>query len=432
MQLETCEAIAANLSGRLKRLIDANHLLADEESLSDLFPRLLDLAREVTDSESASLMLYHPEDNVLRFAAVRNEAGDDEMAVILRETVALKLGEGIAGWVGQNRKPVIVQDAMKDARFFKQADKKTGFVTRTLLCVPLTHNEELLGVLTALNSKTKPFFEAEDQDILESFADLAAVALIRSRLLEDRVKQERLNTQLQAASKIQTLFWPDLPEPEYGSHIWGLSIPALFVGGDLYDVIPMRDGSWLFYVADVSDKGLPAAMIMAALSMTIRSKAMMFDDVDKMLISINNAMYELMSEEGFFATMVMGKYWPDTGRTQFTLAGHPPPLWTAGKTQRELPVVKGVSLGLRAGAPYQKREIVIDPGDSLLIVTDGVTEAENPVKELFGNDNMWEQIQNSSGPPWGQGILDAVTEWREGTDANDDLTMLEIWREPGS
>jgi sigma-B regulation protein RsbU (phosphoserine phosphatase) len=116
------------------------------------------------------------------------------------------MGEGISGWVAQNRQSVMVEDAQEDPRFSRKADKQRHFTTRSLICVPLVHPEELLGVLSALNSRGKPCFDQEDLAILESFADLAAVAIIRSRLLEHRVEQEHFRAELEAAAKIQKLF----------------------------------------------------------------------------------------------------------------------------------------------------------------------------------------------------------------------------------
>lgn len=185
----------------------------------------------------------------------------------------MEIGEGITGWVAQNRKAVMVEDAQKEPRFSRQADKQRNLTTRSLLCVPLVYREEILGVLSALNSRGRPFFDKEDLALLESFADLASVAIIRARLLEQRIERERFRTELKAAADIQQLFWPKMPELGAGSHVWAHSEPAASVGGDLYDVIPMPDESWLVYVADVAGKGLPAALMMAALSAKIRSIA---------------------------------------------------------------------------------------------------------------------------------------------------------------
>lgn len=429
MSKDDCKVRDTKVAASLRKLIEANQILADIDSLEALMPMLLDLARSVTDAEASSLLLYNPKRNILEFASVKDEILGQKATKILKGSIELKMGEGIAGWVAENRQSVIVEDVQSDPRFFKQADQETGFVTRTLLCVPLIHRDELLGVINVVNSREKSCFDREDRDILESFADLASVALVRSKLLQARLKQERLQTQLLTAAKIQSLFWPKLPEAEKGNHVWAVSAPAAFVGGDLYDIIPMPDSSWLIYVADVSDKGLPAALIMTALSTMIRGEAILHGEVDKLLECVNKAMYDLMAEEGFFATIVIGKYWPATGRMQFTLGGHLPPLWVVRNGLRQVPELKGMSLGITSGVKYRKKEIILSPGEAILFISDGVIEAENDRHELFGHRRLVDYIEKGTGPPWGQGLLEVINEWRGAAEASDDLTMLEIWRD---
>ncbi len=410
--------------------MEAHQILADTESLEALFPRLLDLAKNVSNAEAASLLLYNQQRNVLEFAAVKDEVLGEKADEILKSAVELKMGEGIAGWVAQNRESVLIADAQNDPRFSSQADQETGFVTRTILCVPLLYGGDLLGVINVLNSKDKPGFDDFDEELLECFADLASTAIMRSRFLDLRLTQERIQIELEAAANIQSLFWPGLPELGAGSHVWALSKPAKFVGGDVYDVIRMPDESWLVYVADVADKGLPAALIMAALSTRIRSEALSHHEVDTLLETVNNAMCVLAGDEGFFATIVLGRYWPADGRMQLTLGGHLPPLLIVDDQLRELSELRGISLGVAPDAAYEKKDIFLSPGESILFVTDGVTEAENERAELFGRSRLSDHITSATGPPYGKGLLDAVNAWRGSAEANDDLTMMEIWREP--
>jgi serine phosphatase RsbU (regulator of sigma subunit) len=414
----------------LKRLIEAHQSLADMESLEALLPVLLDLARNVTNAEAASIMLYDEQREVLQFAAAKDEFLGEKASEVLKSAVELRIGEGIAGWVAQNKQPINIADAQKDHRFSGKADVKTGVITRNLLCAPLLYGDDIIGVINVLNSKEKPCFDGFDESLLECFADLAGTAITRSRFLELRLQQERMEVQLEAAAKIQSLFWPKLPDLGMGSHVWAVSMPAAFVGGDVYDVIRMDDESWLLYVADVSDKGLPAALIMAALSTKIRSEALLRHEVDKLLETVNKGIYELTVDEGFFATIVLGRYWPADGRMQFTQGGHLPPLWVVGGKLRDVPQIKGMSLGVTPDAEYQRKEIILSPGESILFLTDGVTEAENQRGELFSSDRVIGHIKSASGPPYGKGLLDAVNLWRGTAEASDDLTMLEVWREP--
>ncbi len=427
--MNTYSANEANVAKRLKNLVKASQSLADIESLDDLLPQLLDLAQEVTDAEASSILLYNLKLNVLEFSLAKNETLGERTEQILKSNVELKMGEGLAGWVAVNRKPVIIQDVQQDTRFFKEADHYTGFYTRTLLCVPIVYGKELLGVIEVLNSKNKPCFNVEDEEILDSFAHLAAVAIIRSRLLETQLKQQRLRIELEAASQIQSQFCPECPEMEGGSNAWAVSLPAAFVGGDLYDIIPMPDGSWLVYVADVCGKGLPAALVMVALWARIRSEALVQQEVDKVLESVNSAMYSLLAKEGFFSTIIVGKYWPTTGRMQLVRGGHLFPLWFVGKGLGKIPELRGISLGVVPSPVYETAEIIIEPGQSILFITDGVTEARNESDELFASKRLPEYVKTTNGPPWGSKLLDEIQTWRANAEIADDLTILEIWRD---
>jgi serine phosphatase RsbU (regulator of sigma subunit) len=280
--------------------------------------------------------------------------------------------------------------------------------------------------------------EAGGDEYLTKPVDHAAlVARVKSMLrikgLHDTVLEQsaQLKAQLETASQIQSLFWPKIPELQAGGHIWAKSDPAGYVGGDLYDVIPLPDDSLLVYVADVSGKGVPAALIMAALSTNIRSEALLQSEVDKLLETVNNTLHSLTSEEGFFATIVLGRYWPAGGKLQLALGGHLQPLWIGPSGIGDLPQLKGISIGVTPDVHFEKKEISLSPGEAVLFFSDGVIEAENENQELFGNGRLIDYIKNAKGPPWGKGLLDLISRWRGNAKANDDLTVLEIWRDQG-
>jgi hypothetical protein len=236
---------------RLKKLIQASQVLARVESLETLLPQLLTLAQDVTYTEGSSILLYDPAADRLRFTLARNEcAGLAEN--LLGQNIELRPGEGIAGHVAQTREPVIVNDVSRDARFSRGTDAKTGFVTRNLMCAPIVHQDELLGVAQVLNAKERDAFDPPDLELLESFAGLAAVALVRSRLLDLRLAQERIQAQLDAAARIQASFWPAMPDLAPHAEVWARTEPAVMVGGDFYDCIPLVDGSVVVAVGDVS------------------------------------------------------------------------------------------------------------------------------------------------------------------------------------
>jgi sigma-B regulation protein RsbU (phosphoserine phosphatase) len=257
-------------------------------------------------------------------------------------------------------------------------------------------------------------------------------SMLRIKELHDTVLEQstQLENQLKTASKIQTLFWPDLPEPFGGIHSWAVSQPAAYVGGDFYDAITLPDKSVLAYVADVSGKGVPAALIMAAVSTKVRAEASLQQNLNLILQAVNGAAYELASAEGYFTTMLLLRYWPEKRKIEIVRAGHLYPLLVSTAEIRELSHLKGVSLGVLEEVKYEIAELVINPGDSLLLFSDGVTEAENERVEQFGYRRLIDHLSTSDSLPRGLGILKAVHKWRGEAPANDDLTIFEVWCEP--
>jgi sigma-B regulation protein RsbU (phosphoserine phosphatase) len=429
MKNGSAERNEGKVAKRLKNLFRLNQYFAEIESLEELFPRLLELAKDVTEAEAASLLLYNPEQNILEFVSIADDSLLIEDIEALKADVKVNIGEGISGWVAQQRKPLISNDVQNDSRFLKTGDKITGFVSRNILSVPLIYENDLLGVLNVLNSRSNKGFGREDEEILSSYAYLASVAIVRSRLIETRLGQQRFEIQLATAERIQSIFWPQEPELGYGSHVWATSLPAAFVGGDLYDFLPMGDGSWVLYVADVSDKGLPAALVMVALWSKIRSEVLQHDDIERLLETVNNSMYDMFSEEGYFATIILGRYWPETGKLSLVRGGHLPPLRIKDGLFESVPKLEGVSLGIAEHLQYTRGEINLSPGESILFISDGVTEAQNSRDELFGMQRLAAIVQKTSHPPWGPKVLTGVMNWQGTAGQNDDLTILEIWRD---
>ncbi len=256
-------------------------------------------------------------------------------------------------------------------------------------------------------------------------------SMLRIKELHDMVldQSNQMTLQLKTATKVQSLFWPKTPELPVHQNIWAFSEPASYVGGDLHDIIPLSDNSLLAYVADISGKGVAAALIMAALSAMIRAEAALHSNIINLLKVVNDSMYNLCSDEGYFSTIICARYWPDKGRLQLVRAGHPNPLWIVGGEIRELPWLEGIPLGIMEEVNYESCEITLSAGDSCLLYSDGVIEAENDSLEMYGNENLAECIKEMNGPPWGQKVVEAVNSWRGKAEVNDDLTVLEIWHD---
>ncbi len=417
-------------ANRLKKLIAANQALAQVESLSELLPVLLEFARDVTQAMGASILLYKADSETLEFTLAINEQQGAAEEIISKK-FELALGEGIAGHVAQTRESLLVADTQEDTRFSRKVDDDTGFHTQSIVCSPIVYQDELLGVVQVVNAKGKSNFDTSDLDILESFSHLAAVALVRSRLLELRIQQERMQAQLDAAARIQATFFPKLPQLDSTTGIFAITKPAIFVGGDVYDLIRVSKDLLFTCVADVSGKGLPAALVGATLWTKLRSLSMEFDRPGNLLKALNNEMYSVLSQQ-LFVTCVLGYYHLPSGCFTFSLAGHPPPVHIAPGANHLLETNAGLPIGVEPDQTYSEMELQLEPNESILMYSDGVVEARNRHREFYGEERVLSFLASIRHPSYGQALLEEIHSWQQGVAANDDLTIVEIWREDSS
>lgn len=175
----------------IKPLLNANRVLASTLDIDQLLKVVLELASQVVQSETGSVLILDEKTNELVFNIALGEAGKE------LKTIRLKMGEGIAGWVAQENKPLIVNDPASDPRWARRADQKTKFVTRSILCVPMVNQGKLLGVVQAINRKDQNGFSEDDRLVLESFAAQTGVALQNARLFSS-LRQEK--------EKVETIF----------------------------------------------------------------------------------------------------------------------------------------------------------------------------------------------------------------------------------
>src|SRR3990172_181309 len=173
--------------------------------------------------------------------------------------IRLPLGTGIAGHVAETGKTVNLEDAWKDKRFFSGFDVRTGYVTKTMLCMPMRNREDkIIGVFQMINKKGG-VFDLEDEQFLRAFSDHVALAIENAYLLQARVENERVEKEIQIAAEIQKKLLPKELPAIAGYQMDAVAVPCKTIGGDYYDVVPIDDENFVLVVADVSGKGIPAA-----------------------------------------------------------------------------------------------------------------------------------------------------------------------------
>lgn len=274
--------------------------------------------------------------------------------------------------------------------------------------------------------------EDELGDLAASFNDMAA-AVKKGR--EEAIARERLESELQTARKIQEKLLPDdMPEVP-GFEIAGTSIPSQQVGGDYFDFLDMGEGQWGIAIADVSGKGIPAALLMANLQASLHAQVIRPGEVAEVTSRINELLVE-STDANMFATFFYGIL--DRGRSEFTSAnaGHNPPMLL----KRDGRIVRleagGLLLGFMADQEYAQESQPLDPGDILVLFTDGITEAvdtsfEEVAENLFGEERLLSVLrenQAGSAREIQTAILQAIAQHTGNSPQSDDITLVVIKR----
>ncbi len=304
------------------------------------------------------------------------------------------------------------------------------------LAVPLVSQGELIGVLNLGPRLSEQEYSSDDRKLLDNLAAQAAPALrvgqlVRQQEAEARTRQ-RFEQELEVARLIQQNFLPkQLPELA-GWQVAAYYRPAREVGGDFYDVIPLPDGNVGFVIGDVTDKGVPAALVMAATRSVLRASAQRLVDPGEVLERVNEHLCPDMPEK-MFVTCLYGVLDPASGHFRFANAGHDLPYVKTAEGSVELRA-RGMPLGLMPGMPYEEKEMVLQPGDSLLLHSDGVVEAHDPQRVMFGFPRLKEAVAQY---PGGGELIDRVLadlQAHTGPDAEqeDDITMVTLQRSTGA
>jgi serine phosphatase RsbU (regulator of sigma subunit)/anti-sigma regulatory factor (Ser/Thr protein kinase) len=304
------------------------------------------------------------------------------------------------------------------------------------LAVPLVSQGELIGVLNLGPRLSEQEYSSDDRKLLDNLAAQAAPALRVGQLVREQqaeaATRQRFEQELEVAKLIQQNFLPkQLPELN-GWQVAAYYRPAREVGGDFYDVIPLPDGKVGFVVGDVTDKGVPAALVMAATRSVLRASAQRLVEPGEVLERVNEHLCPDMPEK-MFVTCLYGVLDPETGHFRFANAGHDLPYVKTAEGSEELRA-RGMPLGLMPGMPYEEKETVLQPGDSLLLHSDGVVEAHDPNGDMFGFPRLKQAVADY---PGGGELIDRVLadlHAHTGPDAEqeDDITMVTLQRSPGA
>jgi len=415
---------------KLKRLLEASALLHSQLPLDEALSHMLDHAVSVTDADRGLLLEKDSTDALKVKLARRNGALRLPPESVTPSKTAIQLAL-------KQQSPVITEDLAQADMDLQAAQSVVAQRLRAVVVVPLfaiarantqesmvnIKRGELLGVLY-LDSRRPAAFSKLDRQILDALAADAANILDNARLVERERERQRLEQEINIARDIQQALLPrDFREYPHLS-VTGFNLPCLAVGGDYFDVFPLSDGRTAFLIADVSGKGLGAAilttMLQGALSgMTLGiDPASVFNHVNRFLCD--------HSEVGRYATMFFGILDQD-GNLEFINAGHPSPILIRRCVAEEAFTEGSYPVGLVPEAEYTAVCLKLEPGDTLVLFSDGVTEAMDPDEQMFGITRLKELLTGQMECPLEllqKCVLEAVENFARGAHQADDLTLL--------
>jgi sigma-B regulation protein RsbU (phosphoserine phosphatase) len=276
------------------------------------------------------------------------------------------------------------------------------------LAVPVTLDSRPIGVLSVYRPPHADLFNADDAQLLSLFANQAAVAIENARLYGLAVDKGRMDGELQAARRVQSSFIPTEPPRIPGFQLAGMWRPARQVAGDFYDYFPLRRDEWGIVMADVSDKGMPAALFMAEARSILRASAALEMDPAKVLEHANRVL-TADSSSGMFVTLVFGILQARSRDFTWANGGHNLPLlWRNKEPKLQELRLPGLALGVDPDYHYKSARVSLEPQDVLVLYTDGITEAVDEQNEFLGLEPLARFIEGSAGARSAQEIVRAI------------------------
>jgi sigma-B regulation protein RsbU (phosphoserine phosphatase) len=417
---------------KLKRLLEATSLLHSQLPLDVVLGHMLDHAVSVTDADRG-LLLEVDVLGALKVKLARRSGGlrlPPESLTPSQTAIQLAL---------KQQSPVITEDLAQAEMDLQAAQSIVAQRLRAVVVIPLyamtrantqesmvnVKRGDFLGVLY-LDSRRPAAFSKLDRQILDALAADAASILDNARLVERERERQRMEEQINIARDIQQALLPrDFREFPHLA-VNGYNLPCLSVGGDYFDVFPISEGRTAFLIADVSGKGLGAAllttMLQGALSaMTLGTDpARVFNHVNRFLCG--------HAEVGRYATMFFGII-DDDGHLEFINAGHPSPFLIRNGVAEEAFTEGSFPVGLVPEAEYTAACLKLEPGDTLVLFSDGVTEAMDPNDELYGVPRLKQVLTGLAECPLEEiqkCVLESVENFARGAHQADDLTLLVV------
>jgi len=422
-------SVAGNDLKNVSHLLEVARLLSGSASLRDVLDMVLDTAIEITRAERAFLVLKGPG------GEPRVECGRNSNKESLGAET-FQISNTILKQVMESGEKVLLSDVQGPNKV-AVSESMLNLELRTIICLPLRQfsltdsgidilgAQRVIGVLYLDGKKATDTFSKISQGILDSLTTDATAVIENARLLRESREKERLEMELATAKEIQASLLPRIRGAYGFFEACAQNIPSRHISGDCYDLIKLPDGRYGPMIADVSGKGVSAAVLCSMVQGLLFAEAMKHAAPSDCMNSVNSYLVQRTSGNKF-VTLFYGSLAPD-GEFQYVNGGHNPPYLVHVDGQIEELFSGGLIVGAFPFATYKQETILLKPGDLLCLFTDGVTEARNLKGELLGEEQLKELLIKLRHRPADEivdGIFRRIAEYSAGTPQSDDISVL--------
>ena len=395
----------------LVRLQKSAQRITSTLNLDEIVERVVQEVSDSLDAVEINLYLHQPEQNEFVLAGVCG-------CTMYCRGHRLKEGAGMVGHVAATRKVHYAPDVRLDPYYVACEP-----ATRSEVAIPLEVDSELVGVFSASHREVNAFCPAQLR-LLQGLCSHVAVAVQNARRFHDEhQRREQMSREADEARTIQQALLPRSSPVIPGFSVSGLSVPVGAVGGDWYDFIPLSGGRWGLVLADVSGKGMAAALLMSATRGMLRSLASTASGPGEVLTRLNKLLLEDFPD-GRFVTMVYAELDPQRRTLRLANAGHLPPLFidsAAPAGHRWIQTEHGLPLGVSA-SKFSETEVELDPNSRVAFYSDGITEAELESGEEYGSERLLAHAQSPEFSP--ESLIADVRRFANGAGLRDDATAI--------
>ncbi|MDQ2977007.1 MAG: SpoIIE family protein phosphatase [Acidobacteriota bacterium] len=423
-QVKELHSTGLTTTDKLRMLLDITKKISRSLDLQEVLNLVMDTLDSLIPYDAAGIFIVECLDEVVE---------GEEPCVFKAEAVRgydiaeltnlhLKQGEGLLGHVALSAQPIYSPDVRKEPLYINAREE-----TRSELVAPIISNTEVIGVFDIESDELNAYSE-DDLQILMLLASQVAIIIEKVMLHEQLIEKKRLEGQLEVARQVQLELLPAKDPQLEGYDISAYNFPTEEVSGDYYDWVRIYDDQIGLVIADVSGKGVPAALLMAFLRASLRAATHIGYSPHISMAKVNYLLWESI-ERNQFVTAFYGILDVTNKTLAYTNAGHNPPLLLDKNGESRFLEHGSQPLGMFRDTRYHEYYLTTEPGEILVLYTDGVTEAQNPKGEEFGRERLGAAVKANRQLGARQlisAVQNVVIDWTDGRGATDDVTYFVI------